>query len=94
MGKKLMCILFVGLVVALIIPVGNAQTQYKSKLFVIGFIQIDDFKHEIRGFCIYGQINGEVILLKNINVKYNGATPLFAGGVIPFIVHRVYYNPA
>jgi len=94
MGKKLMCLLFVGLVVTLVIPVGSAQTEYKSKLFVIGVIQIDDFKHEIRGFVIYGIIDGEVILLKNINIKYDGATPIFMGSVIPFFVHHVYYNPA
>jgi hypothetical protein len=94
MGKKIMCLLFVGLVVALVIPVGNAQTEYKSKLFVIGFIQIDSFNHEIRGFAVYGFNNGEVIFLKNINIKYDGATPIFVGSVIPFFVHHIYYNPA
>jgi hypothetical protein len=94
MGKKIMCLLFVGLVVALVIPVGSAQTSYEAKLFAIGLIKIDSLNHEIRGFVVYGIIDGDVILLKNINIKYDGATPIFVGGVIPLFVHHIYYNPA
>jgi len=94
MRKKIICLLLVGLVVALLIPIGSAQSDYKSKLFVIGMIQIDDFDHEIRGFAVYAINDGEVLLLQNINIKYDGATPIQVGGVIPFIVHHIYYNPA
>ncbi len=89
-----MCLLLVGLMVTLLIPVGSAQADYKSKLFVIGVIQIDDFNHEIRGFAVYANNNGEVLVLQNINIKYDGATPIQAGGVIPFFVHHIKYNPA
>ena len=94
MGKKIMCLLFVGLVTALVIPVASAQAEYKAKLFVIGIIQIDDFHHEIRGFALYGNINGDVILFQKFDIKYYGATPIFAGSVIPILFHHVWYNPA
>jgi hypothetical protein len=94
MGKKLMALLFVGLVVALLIPVGSAQTEYKAKLFIIGYIQIDDQNHEVRGFAIYGNINDEVIFLQKFNVPYDGATPIYAGSALPFLFHHVWYNPA
>jgi hypothetical protein len=94
MGKKLLCILLIGLVVALVIPAGTAQTQYKAKLFVIGYIQIDNVNHEVRGFAIYGNINGDVIFLQKFNIPFNGATPIFAGSVIPVLFHHVWYNPA
>ncbi len=94
MGKKLICLLFVGLVVALVVPVGSAQTEYKAKLFVVGYIQIDNLKHEVRGFAIYGNINGEVVFLQKFSVPFNGATPIYAGSVIPILFHHVWYNPA
>jgi hypothetical protein len=94
MGKKIMCLLFVGLVVALVVPVGSAKTEYKAKLFVIGTIQIDNIEHEVRGFAFFGNINGELIYLQKYNVKFDGATPIFMGSVIPFLFHHVYYNPA
>jgi len=103
MRKKIIGILIIGLVFALVIPVGSSyilntngttNTKFESKLFVIGVIQIDTFDYEIRGFAVYAINDGEVLLFKNLNIKYDGATPIQVGGVIPFIVHHIYYNPA
>ncbi|MBN1861035.1 MAG: hypothetical protein JW840_06200, partial [Candidatus Thermoplasmatota archaeon] len=77
-----------------LIPMGSAKTTYKSKLFVIGVIQIDDFDHEIRGFAIYANNDGEVLLLKSINIKYGGVTPIQVSGILPFFFHHIKYNPA
>ena len=94
MGKKLMCLLFIGLVVALLIPVGSAQPKYKAEMSAIGFVKIDSTNHEIRGFIIYGEVNGETLFLKYINIKYYGANPIFAASKMPLLVHHLYYTPA
>lgn len=93
MRKQILCFLLIGLVVTLLIPMGSAKATYKSKLFVIGVIQIDDFDHEIRGFAIYANIDGEVLLFQNINIKYSGITPIQVGGILPFFFHHIKYNP-
>jgi len=102
MGKKILCLLAVGLLFTLIMPLGycsplnsegTTHADYKSKLFVIGVIQIDSFAYEIRGFAIYAINDGEVLILQNINIKYDGATPIQVSGVIPLFVHHIRYNP-
>ena len=95
MGKKIFGVLVIGLVLTLLIPIGSAKTQpLESHLSAVGIIQIDSFDHEIRGFVFFGINDGEVLILKNINIKYDAASQIMVGGIIPFIVHHINYNPA
>jgi hypothetical protein len=94
MRRKLMCLLLVGLVTALIIPIGSAQPKFQAEMSVFGLIKIDSANHEIKGLVIYGQINGETVFLKNIDINYYGANPIFTESKMPLLMHHLYYNPA
>jgi len=102
MGKKVVGILIVGLLMATVFPIGSAyiqktdekaNTDFESTLFGIGFIRIDSSNYEIKGFVLFGNNNGQVLLSKMIDIKYDG-TPIRIGfGLTPFIFN-IKYNPA
>ena len=95
MGKKIIGILAIGLVFALVIPVGSAYADYESKLSAIGMIRIDAINSEIKGFVFFGNNDGDVLIFRYIKIKYDEIrTPLELGGSMPFIVHNIKYNPA
>lgn len=92
-----------GLVAILVIPVVSASQQntpetnnfeYESKLFAIGVVRIDPVHNELTGFVLFGINDGDVFTLKNINIKYDPSTPVYAGSILPFFVHHIWYNPA
>jgi hypothetical protein len=95
MGKKILAILAVGLVFALIIPIGSSYADYKCKLSAIGVIRIDSSNSEIKGFILFGNNNGEVLRFTYIKIKYDAVRlPLELGGPLPYIIHNIKYNPA
>jgi len=101
MGMKVVGILIVGLLMATVFPVASTyigetekkvNTDFESTLSGIGFIRIDSFNYEIKGFVLFGNNDGQVLLLKMIDVKYDGS-PILVGGLTPFIFN-IKYNPA
>jgi hypothetical protein len=96
--KKVMGLVIIGVVFTAMLPIGcaqNPQTQPADeyvKFFGVGFIRIDSFNHEISGYVIYGNNNGETIVATHISLKYNGS-PILVGGLPPLFV-RVKYIPA
>jgi hypothetical protein len=101
MGKKVIGFLVVGLLIATVFPVVSSdiqktdqkgKTDLESKLFGIGFIRIDSSNYELKGFVLFGYNDGQVLLLKKIDIKCDGP-PLFVGGLAPFIIN-IKYNPA
>lgn len=100
MGKKVIGILVVGLLIATVFPVVSSdiqktdqkgKTDLESKLFGIGFIRIDSAIYEIKGLVLFGMNDGQVLVLKKIDIKCDGP-PLFVGGLAPFIIN-IKYNP-
>jgi|WetSurMetagenome_2_1015567.scaffolds.fasta_scaffold66344_4 hypothetical protein len=95
MGKKIIGILFVGLVLALVLPVVSAYADYDKELSAIGVIRIDQANSEIKGFVIFGDNDGEVLRLTFIKIAFDdGYAPIELGGKIPFFGHHIKYNPA
>lgn len=95
MGKKIIGILFVGLVLALMTPIGSADADYDCTLSAIGVIRIDSTASEIKGFVFFGDNDGEDLRFTFITIKYDdGRTPLELEGKLPFFVHTIKYNPA
>jgi len=95
MGKKILGLLAIGLVFALIIPVGSAYARYNCELSAIGVIQIDRENSVIKGFVLFGNNDGEAIRFSFINIKFDEArTPLVMPSEIPFFMHHIDYNPA
>lgn len=95
MGKKIIGILVIGLVLALVIPVGSAYADFDCKLSAIGFVRIDHVNSAIRGFVLFGNNDGEVLRFEFININYDDMrTPLVVAGPMAFFVHNIEYNPA
>jgi hypothetical protein len=95
MGKKIIGILVVGLVVALVVPIGSAEADYNCKLSAIGVIRIDSQNLEIKGFVLFGNNDGEVLRFTFINIQYDDTRPpVELGGAIPFFIHNIKYNHA
>jgi hypothetical protein len=103
MGRKIIGILIVGLLIGTVFPCVNASINktnekentivYESSLFGIGFVRINGFTHVIKGFVIFGINDGQVISTEFINIKYNEAEEILAGGFPPLIFF-IRYNPA
>jgi hypothetical protein len=100
MGKKVIGILVVGLLIAAVFPVVSSdiqktdqkeKTDFESKLLGIGLIRIDSGIYEIKGLVLFGMNDGQVLVLKKIDIKCDGP-PLFVGGLPPFIIN-IKYNP-
>ena len=95
MGKKLFGLLAIGLVFALVIPVGSAYAAYECKFTAVGVIRIDRTNSVIKGFVFFGDINGEAIRFSFVKIKFDDArTPLVMPSQIPFFVHHIEYNSA
>jgi hypothetical protein len=101
MGKKVIGILVVGLLMATVFPVASmyigetekkVNIDFESKLLGIGLIRIDSAIYEIKGLVLFGMNDGQVLVLKKIDIKCDGP-PLFVGGLPPFIIN-IKYNPA
>jgi len=101
MRKKVVGILVVGLLMITVFPIGSSyiqktdekvKTNFESKLFGIGLIQIDSFNYQIKGFVLLGMNDDQVLLLKKIDIKYDGSS-IQIGGIPPF-VFNINYNPA
>jgi len=54
-------------------------------------IRIDSAIYEIKGLVLFGMNDGQVLVLKKIDIKCDGP-PLFVGGLAPFIIN-IKYNP-
>jgi hypothetical protein len=100
MAKKVVRILIVGLLIATIFPVGRSYIQkmdekanadLESKFFGIGFIRIDSSNYEIKGLVLFGLNDGQIILSKMIDIKYDG-TPILVDFLTSFIF-SIKYNP-
>jgi hypothetical protein len=95
MGKKIYGLLAIGLVCALVIPVGSAYATYDCKLSAIGLIRIDRANSVIKGFVFFGDNDGNDLRFEFINIEFNDArTPLIAQTQMPLLVHHIEYNPA
>ncbi len=95
MRKKIIGLLALGLVFALIIPVGSAYATYDCKLEAIGIIRIDKTNSVIKGFVLVGNNDGKDLRFTFIQIEFDDArTPLIAKTNIPFFVHEIEYNPA
>jgi len=95
MGKKIFGILAIGLVFALIIPVGTAYATYDCELSAVGVIRIDRVNSVIKGFVFFGDNDGQDLRFTFINIKFDDArTPLKVQTGIPFLMHHIDYNPA
>ena len=95
MGKKIIGLLCIGLVLALVIPIGSSYADFDCKLSAIGVIRIDSSTSEIKGFVFFGNNDGEVLQFTFINIKYDdGRTPMELDSKMPFFVHNIKYNPA
>lgn len=77
--------------VSLAQPVMAQREKEKVNARLIGFIRIDSTKHEIKGFVLVGNNAGEFIVLKQINIKYDG-TPILVSHPLPFI-YNIRYTP-
>jgi len=95
MGKKLLGLLAIGLVFALVIPVGSAYAAYECKLTAVGFIRIDQKNSIIKGFVFYGDINGKDIRFSFVKIEFDDARiPLVRPSQIPLFVHHIEFNSA
>jgi len=94
MGKKIFGLLVVGLVVALVIPVGSCDSDFDAELSAIGMIRIDTVNCEIKGFVLVGDNDGEALRFTIIAIKFdNGRMPVVLDSKMPFLVHHIKYNP-
>jgi hypothetical protein len=95
MGKKILGMICVGLVLALIIPIGSAYATYDKELTALGIIRIDAANCEIKGFVFIGNNDGKTLRFSFINIKYDDRRePLTIDGQIPLFIHNIKYNPA
>jgi len=95
MGKKIIGILLVGLVFALVIPVGSCDADFDCKLTAIGVIRIDSTNSEIKGFVLFGNNDGQDLKFTIINIKFDdGRAPVELDSKMPFLLHTIKYNPA
>ncbi|KYK24782.1 hypothetical protein AYK25_01765 [Thermoplasmatales archaeon SM1-50] len=94
MGKKIFGLLVVGLVVALVIPVGSCDSDFDSELSAIGVIRIDTVNSEIKGFVLFGDNDGETLQFTFIAIKFdNGRMPEVLDSKMPLLIHHINYNP-
>lgn len=94
MGKKIIGLLAIGLVFALVIPVGSAYATYDCELSAIGLIRIDRANSVIKGFVFFGNNDGKDLRFEFIKIKFDDArTPLIVQTDIPFLEHHIDYNP-
>lgn len=95
MRKKIIGLLAIGLVFAMIIPIGSAYATYDCKLTAFGIIRVDKTNSAIKGFVFFGDNDGQDLRFSFINIQFDDArTPLIAATNIPFLVHQIEYNPA
>jgi hypothetical protein len=95
MGKKIIGILFVGLLLALVIPVGTADADFDCKLSAFGVIRIDSTNSEIKGFVLFGNNDGQDLRFTFINIKFDDRrAPVELDSKMPFLLHTIKYNPA
>jgi hypothetical protein len=103
MKKKIIGILIVGLLIVTAFPTVSAsihktddkenEIAYESSLSGIGFVRIHE--NVIKGFVLFGIIDGQVISTEWINIKYNGADGVYAGFFPPLqLTFYIRYNPA
>jgi hypothetical protein len=95
MGKKIFGLLAIGLVVALLIPIGSAYACYDCEFTAIGMIRVDRTNHVIKGFVLYGNNDGDILRFTFVTIKYDAArTPLKLDTAMPLLVYHIEYNPA
>jgi hypothetical protein len=95
MGKKILGMICVGLVFALVTPVGSAYASYDKELTAFGIVRIDAANREIKGFVFIGNDDGETLRFSFINIKYDDRRePLSIDGQFPLFIHHIKYNLA
>jgi hypothetical protein len=95
MGKKIIALLAIGLVFALVIPIGSAYACYDCEFTAIGVIRIDRTNHVIRGFVVYGNNDGQALRFTFVKIKFDEArAPLKLQTAMPLFVYHIDYNPA
>lgn len=95
MGKKMIGIVFVGLVFALVFPVASAYATYDKELNAFGVLRIDTANCEIKGFVLFGDNDGQALRFTFIKIQYDdGRAPLEIAGPMPLFFHHIQYNPA
>jgi hypothetical protein len=90
---------FVGIFIIAIFVIGISLVQpamakreeqkFNAELKVIGLIRIDSENYEIKGFVLFGNIEGESVFFERINIKYDGR-PIFVSNPMPFIFNIKY----
>ena len=95
MNKKLVGICLITIFVIGITMVQPAmakreEQKFNAELKVIGFIRIDSENYEIKGFVLFGNIDGESVFFERINIKYDGR-PIFVSNPMP-LVFSIKYN--
>jgi hypothetical protein len=95
MGKKIFGLLAIGLVVALLTPIGSAYACYDCEFTAVGVVRIDKTNHVIKGFVFFGNNDGDILRFTFVTIKFDDArTPLNLDTAMPILVHHIQYNPA
>lgn len=90
-----MGLLAIGLVFAMIIPIGSAYATYDCKLSAVGIIRVDKAHSVIKGFVFFGDNDGQDLRFTFIQIKFDDTrTPFMVPTNMPFLVHQIEYNPA
>jgi len=94
MGKKIIGVILIGLVFALVIPVGSCDAAFQCNLSAIGMIRIDSTNCAIKGFVLIGDNDGQDLRFTFINIKFDDRrAPEELTGKLPFLLHNINYNP-
>jgi hypothetical protein len=89
-GVCLITIFVIGISMAQPAMAKREEQKFNAELKVVGFIRIDSENYVIKGFVFFGNIQGETIFFKHINIKYDGR-PILVTNPMPF-VFSIKYN--
>jgi hypothetical protein len=95
MGKKTYGLIAIGLVCALLIPIGSCYATYDCELSAVGILRVDKTNNIIKGFVFFGENDGVDLRFEFVKIKFDEArTPMVVQSAMPFFVHHIEYNPA
>lgn len=95
MGKKIYGLIAIGLVCALLVPIGSAYATYDCELSAVGILRVDRTNNVIKGFVFYGENDGQDLRFEFVKIRFDDArNPLVVQTGMPFFVHHIDYNPA
>jgi len=89
-GVCLITIFVIGISMAQPAMAKREEQKFNAELKVVGFIRIDSENYVIKGFVLFGNIEGESVFFERINIKYDGR-PILVTNPMPF-VFSIKYN--